>query len=352
MIIEQYLSGFHAGDAIGNSVLQFHKFLNGRGIESRIVALTIDPALRGQAVYLDDHREDPRALKIYHFAIASPLSDHFIHCQGKKVLLYHNITPSRFFTGFSAHLERLTAAARDELKKLKGHFRSFIAVSRFNADELRELGVEDVFVFPVMIDGHDYDGPVSRSFAGLFQDGRKNMLFVGRVTPNKKIEDLVKILAFYKKHLSPAVRLIVAGNTRTLPRYHYALRDLAARLGLTAADLVFTGHLPMEEFLAAYLVADVFVSMSEHEGFCLPLIESCRFGLPVVAYAAGAVPETLAGAGLLLADKDIAAAAVLIERVMNDASLRERLQGAARRRFAEYQQQARPEVLLAHLEKL
>jgi L-malate glycosyltransferase len=352
MIIEQFLSGFHSGDAVGNSALVFHKFLIGRGIESRIVALTIDPELRGQAVYLNDYRENERALKIYHFAIASPLSEYFSNCPGKKILLYHNVTPSRFFVGFSPQLERLTLQAREELKQVKERCDFFMADSVFNAGELRELGVNDVFVFPVMIDGRDYDGPVSRSFAGMFQDGRKNLVFVGRIAPNKKIEDLIKILSFYRRFLSREVRLIVVGNIRTLPRYYYALRELAARQQLEAPDLIFTGHLPMDEFLAAYHAADVFVSMSEHEGFCLPLIESCRFGLPVVAYEAGAVGETLAGAGLLLARKDVAADAALIELVLHDAALRERLRQAALRRFASYQQQARPENLLAYLEKL
>jgi len=352
MIVEQFLSGFHSGDAVGNSVLHFHKFLIGRGIESRIVALTIDSNLRNQAVFLSDYCENPRALKIYHFAIASPLSEYFIRCLGKKVLLYHNVTPSRFFDGFSPQLACLTREAREELKQVKDHCDFFIADSLFNAGELRQLGVADVFVFPVMLDGSDYDVPGSRFFASLFQDGKKNILFVGRITPNKKIEDLIKILSFYKKFLSPEVRLIVAGNTRTLPRYYYALRELASRLQLTARDMVFTGHLPMDEFLAAYRTADVFVSMSEHEGFCLPLIESCCFGLPVVAYEAGAVSETLAGAGLLLDRKDVAAAAVLIELVLNDAPLREQLRQSALQRFASYQQQARPEILLSYLEKL
>jgi glycosyltransferase involved in cell wall biosynthesis len=203
-----------------------------------------------------------------------------------------------------------------------------------------------------MIDGRDYDKPVSAPFASLFQDGRKNLVFVGRIVPNKKIEDLIKILSVYRKFLSPHVRLIVVGNTRTLPRYYYALRELASRLQLTARELVFTGHLPMDEFLAAYQTADMFVSMSEHEGFCLPLIESCRFGLPVVAYDAGAVGETLAGAGLLLARKDVVADAALIEHILHDNDLRERLRQSALQRFAGYRQQARPEILLSYLEKL
>lgn len=352
MGVEQYLSGFHAGDAVGNSTLCFHRFLLGRGVASRILALTIDPPLRGQALPARDHRPDPGALKIYHFAIASPLSAEFIRSAGTKVLLYHNVTPSRFFAGFSPRLQRLTETARLELRDLAAHCRHFVADSRYNADELRELGAGGVFVHPVMSDESEYEAPPSPSFAAPFRDGRRNLLFVGRVTPNKRIEDLIKLLAFCKRHASLPMRLIVAGNTATLPRYYFSLLDLAARLRLDARDLVFTGHIPREELLAAYGAADLFVSLSEHEGFCLPLVESCRFGLPVVAYAAGAVPETLGGAGLLLRSKEIAAAATLVERVLGDAELRQRLRQTGLRRYEEYRQQARPERLLAHLQAL
>lgn len=352
MVVEQYLSGFHAGDAVGNSTLCFHRFLLGRGIASRIVALTIDPPLRGQALAARGHAPDPGALKIYHFAIASPLSAEFIRGAGTKVLLYHNVTPSHFFAGFSPRLQRLTETARRELSELAAHCRHFIADSRYNAGELRELGAGDVFVHPVMIDESEYAAAASPSFAAPFRDGRRNLLFVGRVTPNKKIEDLIKLLAFCKRHLSLPLRLIIAGNTATLPRYLHSLLDLAARLQLDARDLVFTGHIPRGEFLAAYGVADLFVTLSEHEGFCLPLVESCRFGLPVLAYAAGAVPETLGGAGLLLRGKEIAATAALVERVLNDPGLQSRLRRAGLRRFEEYRRQARPERLLAYLEEL
>lgn len=352
MVVEQYLSGFHAGDAVGNYALCFHRFLLGRGIASRIVALTIDPGLRGEADLPGERPPDPGALKIYHFAIASPLSGLFLRLPGRKVLLYHNVTPPAFFAGFSEPLRRLTEAARGELRALVAGCRHFVADSRFNAEELLRLGAADVFVFPVLLDESAGEGGASPSFAAPFRDGRRNLLFVGRVTPNKKIEDLLKLLAFLKRHGDGAARLIVVGSTATLPRYHYALLGLADRLRLDNRDLVFTGHLPRADFLAAYGVADAFVSMSEHEGFCLPLIESCRCGLPVVATAAGAVPETLGGAGLLLADKDIAFAAALVERVLADDGLRLGLRRAARRRYDEYRRQARPERLLAHLEAL
>jgi len=352
MVVEQYLSGFHAGDAVGDSVRRFHRFLLGRGVASRVVALTIDPALRGQAVLLDDHRPAARAVKVYHFAIASPLSEWFLRQPGRKALLYHNVTPGRFFAAFSEPLRRLTESARVELRELVAQGRHFIADSRYNADELRELGAADVFVFPVMVDEEEMDGPVSATFAASLRDGRRNLLFVGRVTPNKRIEDLRKLAAICKRQHGLALRLIVAGNTATLPSYHASLLGLAARLGLDSRDRVFTGHLPREELLAAYGAADLFVTLSEHEGFCLPLIESCRFGLPVLAYDAGAVAETLGGAGVLLKEKDLTAAAALVERLLADAGLRRGLAAAGRRRGQEYREQARPERLLAYLEAL
>lgn len=352
MVVEQYVSGFHAGDAVGGTMRRFHRFLLGRGIASRIVALTVDPALEGQALRWHDHAADAGAVKVYHFAIASSLSDAFLRLPGRKVLLYHNVTPGRFFAGFSEPLRRLTEQARHELRRLVAGCRHFVADSGYNAGELRELGAESVFVFPVMTEEEDPAGTASATFAAPFRDGRRNLLFVGRVTPNKKIEDLLKLLALCKRQLSLPLRLIVAGSTATLPRYHAALLDLAARLGLDSRDLVFTGHLPPEEFRAAFAAADLFVSLSEHEGFCLPLIESCRFGLPALAFAAGAVAETLGGAGVLLQEKDLPAAAALVERLLADDGLRRGLVAAGRRRWQEYRQQARPERLLAYLEGL
>jgi glycosyltransferase involved in cell wall biosynthesis len=160
------------------------------------------------------------------------------------------------------------------------------------------------------------------------------------------------VIFFYKKYISPAVRLIVAGNTSSLPRYYLALQDLASRFHLTAEDVLFTGHLPLDEFLAVYRLADVFLSMSEHEGFCLPLLESCYFQVPVVAFAAAAVPETLGGAGILFRNKDSALVAGLVEQVLEKEPLRRQLQAKAAERIGRYRLQADPEILLAMLRQL
>jgi glycosyltransferase involved in cell wall biosynthesis len=352
MTVEQFLPNLHYGDAVGNSTLALHRFLLSAGVESRIIAMDCDAGVRDQAIMFSDYRLDAEALKILHFAIPSPLSDFFLELKGKKVMIYHNITPSRFFAGYSDPLVRITAAGREQLKKLDRCFDLAIGDSSYNADELRELGFANVRVFPLLVNLQDYDQPYSRAYVDLLKNERKNIMFAGRVSPNKKIEDLIKTVFFYKKYISPAVRLIVAGNTGSLPKYTIALQDLASRFHLTAEDVFFTGHLPLDEFLAVYRLADVFLSMSEHEGFCLPLLESCYFQVPVVAFAAAAVAETLDGAGILFRDKDPALAAGLVEQVLEKEPLRRQLQAKAAERIGLYRLQADPKILLAMLRQL
>jgi glycosyltransferase involved in cell wall biosynthesis len=352
MTVEQFLPAFHYGDAVGNSALALHEYLCGRGVESRLVAMTCDECLREQAVPFAGYRPDAGSVKIMHFAIPSPLTDFFLEAKGKKAMIYHNITPARFFAGYSAEMVRLTSAGREQLGRLSGCFDLSLGVSQYNADELRGLGFRDVRVFPLLVNLADYGREPSRAYMELLKNERKNILFTGRITPNKRIEDLIKVVFFYKKYISPAVRLIVVGNTRTLPKYFLAVQDLAARFYLTAEDVLFTGHLPMEEFLAAYRLADVFLSMSEHEGFCLPLLESCFFHVPVVAYDAAAVAETLDGAGILFRDKDPARVAGLVEQVLESEALRRQLQARAAAKIESYRRQADPGILLEWLRQL
>jgi glycosyltransferase involved in cell wall biosynthesis len=352
MTVEQFLPAFHFGDAVGNSALALHKYFLSCGVESRLVAMTCDECLKDQAVLFGDYKLDPGSLKILHFAVPSSLTDYFLELKGKKVLIYHNITPARFFFDFSEFLTRFTSAGREHLQRLHDCFDLSLGDSTYNANELRDLGFANVQVFPLLVNLNDYGGEYSHSYLELLKNERKNILFTGRIMPNKKIEDLIKVVFFYKKYISPAVRLIVVGNTNTLPKYYLAVQDLAARFYLTAEDVFFTGHLPMDEFLAVYRAADVFLSMSEHEGFCLPLLESCCFRLPVVAFDAGAIAETLDGAGILFSDKNSALVAGLVDQALENESLRRQLQSRADTRIESYRRQADPEILLAMLRQL
>ena len=349
MVIEQFLPAFHYGVAIGNSTLRFHEFLLAKGINSRIIALTIDDILRDKATFFHSYKTDPDSVKILHFAIPSELTDYFSKTEGKKVIIYHNITPPHFFTDFSEDMAKFTSEGRNHLERLSDCFDISIADSAYNARELSDLNFKNPMVFPIMIDLEEYSKPHNTPYFNLLKDERKNIIFVGRITPNKKIEDLIKIVFFYKKYLSASIRLIVAGNLNTLPKYFISIRDLASRFYLTSDDIVFTGHIPFDELLSVYKLGDVFVSMSEHEGFCLPLIESCFFQVPVIAYSAGAVADILDGAGIVVNSKDVGHVAGLVERVMNDQQLKSTLSDLQKKRIENYKKDSNPEKLLSIL---
>ncbi len=346
MVIEQFLPGFHYGDAIGNSVLSFHNYLTGKGIKSMIIAITIDEEVSGYCIPFSEYRENPESIKIYHYAISSPLNDYFINKKGNTVLIYHNITPSEYFKGFSVELEALTGKGRSELSLFSDKFDLVIADSYFNARELKEFGFRNIKTFPIMISRSKYDGKFSRSYLEMFKDGKKNIVFVGRVTPNKKIEDLIKFISIYKKLVSDEARLIVAGNLNSVPEYFSSLLTLKNDLGLGISDLFFTGHIPFCELLSVYKSADIFLSMSEHEGFCLPLIESSFFKIPVLAYDAGAVKETLNGSGILFRKKDMEKIAVLAEKLMNDEKIRSSIRINSEIRAESFEKESDPGQLL------
>lgn len=352
MIVEQYLPAFHNGDAVSNSALALHRALRRRQVESRLVTLTCDPDMKGQAELFAEYRPDEAAVKVLHFAVPSPLTDFFLGLKRRRVMLYHNITPARFFTDYSDFFVRFVSAGREHLRQLAGRVDLAVAMSRYSAAELEQCGYGAPRVFPLLAELDDLGREPSRPYSELLQNERKNILFVGRVIPNKKLEDLVRVVFYYKKYVSPAIRLIVMGNTRALPKYYHAVADLAGRFYLTADDVLFTGHRPLDEFLAVYRRADVFLSMSEHEGFCLPLLESCFFNLPVLAYDAGAVAETLDGCGILFRDKDPARVAGLVERVLQDGELNRRLRAQGAPRLERYRRQADPDILLDWLRRL
>jgi glycosyltransferase involved in cell wall biosynthesis len=352
MTVEQFLPAFHYGDAVSNTALAIDRYLRSQGVATRLVTLTCDEKMKDQAVMFGDYKLDPSSIKILHFAIPSPLTGFFQDQKCRKVMFFHNITPARFFSNYSDFFVRFVTAGREHMRLLSGSFDLAIGVSGYNAGELRDMGYANVRVFPLIVDLDSYAGEPSRPYLELLRNERRNILFVGRVIPNKKIEDLLKTVFYYKKYISPAVRLIVMGNTRALPKYFDAVSNLAARFFLTSEDVLFTGHLPMDEFLAVYRTADVFLSLSEHEGFCLPLLESCLFQLPVLAYDASAVAETMDGAGILFRDKDPANVAGLVEQVLENDELRRRLRAQGEARIARYRCQADPAILLDWLRQL
>ena len=339
MRIDQLVPAFHRGDAIGDTALHMKRFFLSQGFHSEIYCLSRDKGLeKSSRLFSEYQTPGPSDISILHFALPSPLTKAFVRSPSQKAIIYHNLTPQEFFTSFSQAMERICRIGREELKSLVPHVRLALADSEFNRQELVEAGFQKTEVFPLFIDFEKYNRPMSRFFYTLFDDERTNILFVGRIVPNKKIEDLIRVLFTYKKYVSPLVRLIVVGKTSSLPKYFQSLVRLADEFYLQPEEIRFTGHIPDEEMFALYKVADVFLSLSEHEGFWLPLNESMVFDLPIIAYDCTAVPYTLDGAGILIKDKRVEYVSELVDIVSHDEGVRKKVIQGQRQRLREFKE--------------
>ncbi|OGD21062.1 MAG: hypothetical protein A2W03_10315 [Candidatus Aminicenantes bacterium RBG_16_63_16] len=336
MRIDQLVPAYHRGDAIGDEATHLRRYFRSLGATSDIYRLSCDRELEPESRDFGAFPAPaPSDITILHFALPSALTPAFRRLASKKVIVYHNVTAPEFFEGFSAEMSRICRLGREELRSLAPVTNIALADSPFNARELVEFGFREAMVFPLYVDFAKYERPPNAFVHKLLRDGRTNILFVGRVAPNKKIEDLIKVTFYYKKYISPLVRLIVVGKTSSLPVYYRSLVRLAGEFHLQAEEVRYLGHVPDEELYAAYRAADVFLSLSEHEGFCLPLVESLIFDLPVVAYDSTAVPDTLGGAGILVREKRVDRVAELVEAAAHDAALRRRIIAGQRARLAE-----------------
>lgn len=353
MRIDQLIPAFHRGDAIGDEASSLRKFFRSQGFSSEIYRLTCDKSLEGESSEFSVFPAPaPSDVAILHFALPSALTEAFRRLPCKKAIIYHNVTTPEFFQGFSEEMVRLARLGREELRSLTYVADLALADSRFNAQELVDFGFKEAHVFPLFVDFSKYEKSMNTFVHRLFRDERTNVLFVGRVVPNKKIEDLIKVIFYYKKYISPLVRLIIVGKTSALPAYYSSLIRLADDFLLKPDEIQFTGHVPDDEMFAIYRAADVFLSLSEHEGFCLPLVESMIFDVPVIAYNSTAVPDTLDGAGILISEKRVERVAELVDIVAHNKYIRDRVIREQRVRLERLKAEGREPFLLRCLERL
>ncbi len=322
MRVHQLLAALSYGDAIGNEALAIQRQLRAAGHESDIFAELVHPRVAHLARPLWEYREvsSPDTVCIFHFSIGSAAGRLIHGAPDRLVVVYHNITPAHFFLGFHPHLAGLCHHGRRELRAFAPRTELALGDSEYNRRELEEAGFARTGVLPIVLDLSLYDRPPSPVVRRLYDDGRTNVLFVGRVIPNKKIDDLVRTFAVFQKWVQPRSRLLLVGDYRGFDRYYDRLNELVREL--RADEVVFTGQVDDEELYACYRAADAFLCLSEHEGFCVPLQEAMHFGLPVIAYETGAVRETLHGGGLLLQDKSPELVAELLDRVTHGSDLR------------------------------
>jgi glycosyltransferase involved in cell wall biosynthesis len=265
------------------------------------------------------------------------MTEAFARLPQGRVLQYHNVTPARFFAPYDAGIFRIAALGRAELQTLVGQTDAALGDSEYNRQELEAYGFSNTGVFPIAVDPDRIrKAPRRPALERVLSDGLMNFLFVGRIVPNKKIEDHIKLAEHYKRYVDTEYRFIFVGKTDGVPHYYNTVRALVAEYQMPADRFIFTGPVPEEDLATYYRMARVYISLSEHEGFCVPLLEAMAADVPVLAYASTAVPDTLGGAGVQFAPKDLEYAAEVLGELTYNDDLRDRVIAGQRRRLEDF----------------
>lgn len=350
IMIHQLLNGFAAGDAISNYALELRKIFRSWGYGSHIFVppAHLDPRMANAGQPLIEHarHSSPDNILIYHFSIGSTATDYFKNIPDKKIVIYHNITPARYFALIKPETAAALEGGRRELFELRPVTDLALGVSEYNRRELEEAGFTPTGTIPLAINWSSLKRKPSWSVRLRYLRNRNNILFVGRIVPNKKIEDLLKVFFYYKK-TKPTAQLFLVGSHAGNESYFSHLLSVVKELSLT--DVFFSDHVSHSQLLAYYKLARIFLCLSEHEGFCMPLLESMHFGIPVMAYAAGAVPETLNGAGILIREKNYPEIAEMAALLCNDKKFRQAIIEGQYRRLEEFKSVSLEDKLKEHL---
>jgi glycosyltransferase involved in cell wall biosynthesis len=315
------------GDGIGNHVYLSKKHIAEMGYKTEIYCQS-EADKRWPSGTAKKISEMPRLRDndavVYHFSHGTQLNREWIKWPGIKIMCYHNVTPPEFFQDFDLSISSRAESALEDAIAIKDQVDYIFCFSEYSKCDLAKMGYElgTISIMPsCFIPFDDYAKKPNINTISKYSDGFTNIVFIGRLSPNKKQEDITRAFAEYKLSYNSKSRLILAGNPY-LKTYSDALKKYVDALGVS--DVVFTSHISFAELCAIYKIADVFLCMSEHEGFCIPLVEAMHFGVPVVAYSSTAVSETVGSGGVLLKDKNPLLAAGVINKLLSDDKLREK----------------------------
>ena len=335
--VHQFHPVLAPADAMSNHVFALRDRLRSWGYESDAYAVQAKPGVENEVL---SYRRLFRTVRpddtlILHFSMGDEVFDQLVKIPARRVLVYHNITPPEFFSGINDHAAAFARLGLRQLEQIAPAIELGIGVSKFNRQDLHDMGFKRTEHVPILIDWTMYDTPPDPAVLARWSVFGRKLLFVGRVSPNKRHDDLLRMFAYYRAVIDREAQLLLVGSYRDHRAYYARLRELQRALGLETA-VTFTGAVSQAELCAYYREADCFISLSEHEGFGVPLLEAMRFDVPVVAYDAAAVGETVGGAGVLLRERDLAQAAEAAALVSEDVALRAKLAAAGRKRIADF----------------
>jgi glycosyltransferase involved in cell wall biosynthesis len=337
--VHQFVPALLPRDATGDHTRALRDALRAVGWESDIYVEAAHDELQHEATYFEKYpdRARPGDILLYQLGTSSPVAEFLLGRDEPLVLDYHNVTPESYYEGWEEHTATKVALAREQVAALAPRAVLGIADSAFNAAELETLGCPATAVIPILVDldaDHGRVDPVEQERLATAHGDATVLLFVGRISPNKAHQRLVEALWVYRRLYDPEARLHLVGPSVT-PSYAEAVFAFAAELGLAGAVRHGEGLTP-SQLAAWYEDADVFVCLSEHEGFCIPLLEAMRAGTPIVALDAGAVAETLGSAGILLSEARPATVAAAVDRVHRDDRLSAWLVDAGHHRLGDF----------------
>ena len=320
--IHQLTPGFAYGDAISNQAIIIRELLRKKGYQSEIFTEHLDPLMVHEAsLFKDGKGIKGDAGLMYHHSIGSGLTDFVIKHPGSKSLIYHNVTPPDLVRDLEPELAKILEQGLSDLKLLAPHFPVSAGDSRFNSRDLEKHAFVNPAVLPICVAPEKWNIQADPNMMARLQDGKDNILFVGRLVANKCQHDLIEAFSAYRSMYGNC-RLILVGGFIEEESYYQSLMELVRSHGLEG-DVLFAGKVPDSTLHACYRCAHLFWSMSVHEGFGVPLIESMWFDIPVFAYKSSAVPETLGEGGLLFTDKqDFKQLAIAAKFLIHDSDLR------------------------------
>ncbi|MDO5403593.1 MAG: glycosyltransferase family 4 protein [Eubacteriales bacterium] len=350
MQIIQIIPTIAYGDAVSNDTVALKTVIKSMGYHTKIYAESVvAPYDSKVALSIDKLKSvEPDDVIIYHFSTGSQLNFDIAEYKCRKIMIYHNVTPPEFFENNDNYIRGINEWGLEGAKYLKDKMDYCLADSEFNKQNLIDMGYTcPIDVLPIIIPLKDYLKKPNKVTIKECSDGYTNILFAGRIAPNKKQENIIAAFYYYKKLYNPKAKLILAGSYKPEDVYYKRLIDYIRRLGIR--DVIMTGHKKFDSILAYYRTADVFLCMSEHEGFCVPLVEAMIFDVPVIAYDTTAVAGTLGGSGMLIDNNDPVFTAGCIDRLVKDKSLRKQIVERQRERLVDFEYDKIAEMFKGYL---
>ena len=349
------MPGFLYGDALGNQAARIRELLRQWGFNSQVYAQFRDQRRSDPGIDYRRYRSDSDNVLIFHYSIGASMTEFVRELPDKVVLYYHNVTPARFVRAYNPKFAALLEQGRQDLE-LFADVPFALAASEYNRQEMLSLGFENVGVMPYFVYFDELlasaDSPGGREIEARYNDGCVNLVFVGRLVPNKRQDNLIRAFNYYHKLVNPHSRLILVGSDSNTPGYRLELETIVEALDLQEC-VHMPGSVGLREGLGGYYrAATVFLCLSEHEGFCIPLLEAMAFDIPVLALRAAGVPYALGEAGILVNRKRYDVIGELIDLLVQDDGLRRRVIARQRQRLKDFAPASTAEALRDHVEQM